>query len=130
MLICIGIFVAGSVMTGHLVAQSAPAPKETASGLRVAAEWEPAIGVLIGWPRKLPKALIVEMAKDVDLYVTVRDDQREARARTRLVSWGVDLARLHFVRTQQGDAYHVSREQESLPRTAPTAFYSFAVEGE
>jgi agmatine/peptidylarginine deiminase len=81
-----------------------------ASHLRVAAEWEPVIGVLIGWPFKLPKALVLEMARDVDLYVTVSDCKHQERARQELQCWGIEPQRVRFIVTPQGTGYYITRD--------------------
>ena len=44
---------------------------------RMAAEWEPAIGVLVTWPLSLPKNLIIEFAKDSKLYILVESRQAQ-----------------------------------------------------
>ena len=43
-----------------------PAPREK---VRVAAEWEPALGALVRWPLMVPESLVVEIAKDEDEYL-------------------------------------------------------------
>ena len=45
---------------------------------------------MIGWPLRLPKDLVIEMAKDVDLYVTVRRKAGEQRARAAFAELGID----------------------------------------
>jgi agmatine/peptidylarginine deiminase len=77
---------------------------------RVAAEWEPVVGVIIGWPLKLPKALVIEMAKEVDLFVTVADCRDEQRAVRTFADWGIDPRRVHGVLTEQGSGYHLTRD--------------------
>lgn len=109
------LFVAAKVCAMAVVSMSAElsslrATQEQGDGIRVAAEWEPAVGVLIGWPLKLPKALVVEMAKDLDLYVTVSNKRNEQKAQTTLAQWGIDLERVHFVITKQGDGYFLTRD--------------------
>ena len=76
----------------------------------MAAEWEPTIGVLIGWPLRIPHDLVVDMARDVDLYVTVNDPHHELKARVTFEAWGIDLRRVHFVRTRQGSGYYLTRD--------------------
>ena len=77
---------------------------------RVAAEWEPVTGVLIGWPLRLPKALLTELAKDVDLFVTVKDRYGRQKARRAFAEWGIESRRCHFVMTTQGDGYYLTRD--------------------
>jgi agmatine/peptidylarginine deiminase len=88
----------------------APTQREQASGVRVAAEWEPVTGVLIGWPPKLPRALVINMAKDLDLYVTVANKAGRRRAHKAFSDWEIDPARVHFIITVQGDGYYLSRD--------------------
>jgi agmatine/peptidylarginine deiminase len=84
--------------------------REQGDGVRVAAEWEPVTGVLIGWPLKLPRALVIEMAKDVDLYVTVSNKAGRRKAYKALTEWEIDPTRLHFIMTNQGDGYYLTRD--------------------
>lgn len=81
-----------------------------AADIRVAAEWEPVIGVLIGWPLQLPDSLVVELSREVDLYVTVNNSRSTEQARRHLGLIGVDLARVHFMATQQGPGYYLTRD--------------------
>ncbi|MGO9464205.1 MAG: agmatine deiminase family protein [Isosphaeraceae bacterium] len=90
--------------------EPATTPRGQGDGIRVAAEWEPVSGMLIGWPLKLPRALVVEMAKDVDLYVTVSNKAGRRRAYKALTEWEINPARLHFMITKQGDGYYLTRD--------------------
>ena len=47
-------------------------------GLRVVAEWEPAIGTLIAYPFQIPDRLLVELASEGRLFVLVTPEQIEA----------------------------------------------------
>jgi agmatine/peptidylarginine deiminase len=105
-LLCIGTAEAARGATD----EPSRAPQESGNGSRVAAEWEPAVGVLIGWPLKLPKSLVVELAKDVDLYVTVADKGAEEKARATFKDWGIAPKRTHFLITKQGDGYFLTRD--------------------
>jgi agmatine/peptidylarginine deiminase len=68
------------------------------------------VGVLIGWPLKLPKPLVVEMAKDVDLYVTVANPGAERKARQMFEAWGIGPKQIRFIVTKQGDGYFLTRD--------------------
>ena len=46
------------------VVPETPEVKPYVPGLRVAAEWEPALGAVIGWPLALPEQLLVDIAKE------------------------------------------------------------------
>jgi agmatine deiminase len=71
--------------------------------LRVAAEWEPALGVLVSWPPFLPHRLLVELARDSRLYVLVAEAAAEEEARSWLEGWGVDLGRVEFLEVPRTD---------------------------
>jgi agmatine deiminase len=67
------------------------------SRTRIAAEWEPAIGTLIAWPFKIPNELVVELAKDDDLFVLIAGEEAEQQAHRAIAALGVDPARLHTI---------------------------------
>jgi agmatine/peptidylarginine deiminase len=92
-----------------LAAQTEPAARGV-QGIRVAAEWEPVMGVLIGWPLKLPDALVIALSHEVDLYVTVSHCRDAERAAKQFAQWGIDLQRVHFVVTEQGRGYYITRD--------------------
>jgi agmatine/peptidylarginine deiminase len=71
--------------------------------LRVAAEWEPALGVLVRWPPYLPADLFVELAKDTHLYVLVDDEEAADGATTWFEGWGMDAERVHFLQVPGSD---------------------------
>jgi agmatine/peptidylarginine deiminase len=99
------------VSTGRVQAQPPVAPvTPPIEGTRVAAEWEPALGVLIAWPLKIPKSLVVELVKDVPLYVTVKDKVSEQQARTTFENWGIAPQRVSFIVTGQGKCYCWTRD--------------------
>ena len=75
-----------------------PAAAQYARGLRVCAEWEPAVGTLISWPLGIPKALVIELASDDLLYVLVVSQAAENQARSKFQSWGIDPAQVEYIR--------------------------------
>jgi agmatine/peptidylarginine deiminase len=79
-------------------------------GPRMAAEWEPATGVLVAWPLHLPRDLIVALASEVRLYVTVSDDEARADAAGKLTAWGVPDNACTFIVTPQGDGWYGTRD--------------------
>lgn len=81
-----------------------------AEGPRVAAEWEPAVGVLIAWPLMIPKALVVELAKDVTVHVMVRDQASAQTARQTMIGWGIDPKRIECIVTAQAHTYCWTRD--------------------
>lgn len=66
---------------------------------RMAAEWEPAKGVLVAWPPLLPKGLFRELNRDTVMYVMVLDAEVEENARETFARWELDLSRIHFIHT-------------------------------
>jgi hypothetical protein len=96
--------------THGFAAAPPPASKERGPAVRVAAEWEPAVGVVIGWPLKLPRSLVVALARDVDLYVTAASKAAAQKARETFAKWHIDPKRIRFVIARQGDGYHLTRD--------------------
>ena len=47
------------------------------SPVRIIAEWEDALGTMIAWPLSLPDEMVVELAKDDQLFVLVNSDKLE-----------------------------------------------------
>ena len=70
---------------------------------RLAAEWEPAIGVMVAWPPVIPHTLFVELAKDTTLHILISDASVEADARKTLGRWGIDQDAVRFVVVPQGE---------------------------
>ncbi len=90
-----------------VVAQPAGAAIEDA---RMAAEWEPATGVLIAWPFRLPRELVVALASAVRLYITVKDDFSQQQAARTLTTWAVPLQACTFIVAPQGDGWYGTRD--------------------
>jgi agmatine/peptidylarginine deiminase len=87
--------------------------RSDAASLRVAAEWEPAVGVVISWPLAIPDDMVQHLASQVDLYVTVdkNDSSAEQQAQTALTGLGIPASRIHFVPTYYGRfGYPYSRD--------------------
>ena len=84
-----------------------PAPREK---VRVAAEWEPALGALVRWPLMVPESLVVEIAKDDTLFLLVADEKSKGEAEKALVEWGIDLEKVEFVTAEQGGAHPWTRD--------------------
>ena len=70
---------------------------------RIAAEWEPAIGVMFAWPLFLPHKLVQEFAKDTHVYLLVSDDEAIEAAKRTFDEWEVDPTRVTYVKVSQGD---------------------------
>lgn len=85
-------------------------PSSTIEDPRMAAEWEPATGALIAWPFHLPRELVVALASDVQLYITVKDDVSRQRATRTLTSWGIAPTACTFIVAPQGDGWYGTRD--------------------
>ena len=68
----------------------------------MAAEWEPAIGVLISWPPSLPHELLVQLAKDTKLYVIVETRESQIDAIKYFSKWGIMPDRVKFITAPEG----------------------------
>ncbi len=64
---------------------------------RMAAEWEPALGTIIAWPLGIPHKLVIELAKDNQLFTMVPDDPARKEAEHWFAEWGIDLQRVQFI---------------------------------
>ena len=78
--------------------------------VRVAAEWEPALGALVRWPLMVPESVPVEIARDDTLFLLVEDEKSRAEAKGKLVEWGVDLEDVRFIIAEQGGAHPWTRD--------------------
>lgn len=65
-------------------------------GVRLIAEWEPAIGTMIAWPLKVPEELVRDLAADDQLFVLVQPSGLET-ARKGIGSLGLSADRVRFV---------------------------------
>ncbi len=72
---------------------------------RMAAEWEPAIGVIIAWPLAIPHKLVIELAKDSKLFTMVNDEAAIQDAEKWYAQWGIDPERVQFIIAPQGVDY-------------------------
>jgi agmatine/peptidylarginine deiminase len=70
---------------------------------RVAAEWEPAVGVLVTWPLTVPHRLVVDLARDTTLHLLVADEAAMLDALVWLDRWQVDVERVEWIVAAQGD---------------------------
>lgn len=85
------------------VAQANHKPQTLTS--RMAAEWEPAIGVIIAWPLGIPHKLAVELANDTRLYTMVPNEAARQDAQYWFAEWGIDLEKIQFIVAPQGVDY-------------------------
>jgi len=78
---------------------------------RMAAEWEPVIGSIIGWPLIIPKPLVIELAQEeMLLYVIVSDEIDRYEAENTFKEWDLNMANVHFVVTRLGLAWGWPRD--------------------
>ena len=67
--------------------------------VRVIAEWEPAVGTLISWPLGIPRDLVVELARDDQLFVLVTGPSAQSQAAATFAGWGIDPAHVEYIHT-------------------------------
>lgn len=73
---------------------------------RIAAEWEPALGVMLAWPSNLPHAMFQELAKDTHIWWLVPNDVEEADVLMHMDLWGIPSESYEFIRVNgQGASY-------------------------
>lgn len=85
-------------------------PGDPEGTLRVAAEWEPALGALISWPLHIPTGLVVALAEVDQLFVMVEDASEQSRAEAQFTALGIDLTRVTFIAAPQSDAASWTRD--------------------
>ena len=69
---------------------------------RVAAEWEPALGVMIVWPLSVPHKLVIELSNDTKLYTLVENKAAKLEALKWYSTWGIDTTKSIFIYSPQG----------------------------
>jgi agmatine/peptidylarginine deiminase len=74
-------------------------PVEAVPATRVAAEWEPALGVMIRWPLGIPSDLVVSMAETNHLYVLVESAGQQDQAHSQFLGWGIEPDHLEYIFT-------------------------------
>jgi agmatine/peptidylarginine deiminase len=116
----------GAMEPTRVVDTLARSPEITDAGdkVRVAAEWEPALGALVGWPLMVPESLLVEIARDDTLFLLVEDEESKVEAEKSLVEWGINLAKVRFIVAKQGDAHSWTRDWGPSARFSEEEGYS------
>lgn len=107
------MFGVGSTLPGHtqsVVTTPFEAPYSPAQRPRVAAEWEPAIGVLIGWPLALPYKLVIQLARDTRLYVLIENRAAMQSAIQSFTRWGIMPNQVKFIQARRGPDYFWTRD--------------------
>ena len=77
---------------------------------RMVAEWEPAVGVLIGWPLALPYKLVLQLAADTRLHVMVSSRQAMQSAIKAFTRWGIMPNQVKFILADRGPDYFWTRD--------------------
>jgi len=93
----LALFSAAGCRAGSSDLSPTDVPAVSIPPLRTVAEWEPALGALIGWPLILPESLVVEIAKDDVLFVMVADEDGQTEAEASFTEWGIDLNQVTFI---------------------------------
>lgn len=74
----------------------------------MAAEWEPALGVIITWPLSIPYKLVIALAEENKLYIMITGEDVQKEAIIWLSKWHIDPKKVKFIRAPQGiDAFWV-----------------------
>lgn len=81
---------------------------------RVAAEWEPAVGVVVSWKLNVPHTLLQAIAKNDTIYLMVDNEDEKAVARESINAWGISESKVKYYVTQQGGSYWNSRDWASF----------------
>ena len=87
----------GSSITPPIIISPLPATNPYVPANRVAAEWEPAIGAVVGWPLALPEQLLVDIAKKDLLFVVLGSKEEESRALKQFLALGINEDKLRFI---------------------------------
>lgn len=73
---------------------------------RIAAEWEPVLGVFVAWPTNIPHKMLQALAEDTNIYFLIPNDAEEADCRKWMTTWGITEDRYKMVRIGgQGASY-------------------------
>ena len=73
---------------------------------RIAAEWEPTIGVLVAWPTNLPHLMLKALSEDTVIYFLVPNDKEQEDCTEWMGKWGIPMDRIRFIRIgAQGASY-------------------------
>ena len=67
------------------------------SSNRLAAEWEPAIGVMFAWPLHLPHKLVIELTRDTRAFVLCPSPEEVKTAKEWFTKWDIDLNKTQFL---------------------------------
>jgi agmatine/peptidylarginine deiminase len=105
-------------------ATRSPAARAPTERVRVAAEWEPALGVLVQWPLMIPESLVMEIAKDDTLFVLVEDEASRSEAEGKFAEWEMDPENVQFIVAEPGDAHAWTRDWGPLARFSDANGYS------
>jgi agmatine/peptidylarginine deiminase len=77
---------------------------------RMAAEWEPAVGVLIAWPLSIPYKLVIALSEDTKLYTLIADTKSKQEAIKWFSKWGIMPDRVKFITAPQGEDISWTRD--------------------
>lgn len=88
------------------------APHETIAPFerRVAAEWEPSLGILITWPFAHPPALVQEWTRDTHLHVVVASEVERGKAARTFADWECDATRVHYIMRPTKEGLYGTRD--------------------
>jgi len=76
--------------------------QSTDLSIRLAAEWEPALGTMLVWPLSIPYKLVVELARDNHVYTLVENETVKQEAQKWYTTWGINPEKTSFIIAPQG----------------------------
>lgn len=68
---------------------------------RIAAEWEPVVGVIVTWPLHLPYTILEDFSREEQMYVMVESEQDEEEAKKSLADHGIHMEHTHFIQAER-----------------------------
>lgn len=77
---------------------------------RVVPEWEPAKGLLVAYPFRLPGAMLREVAKDTPLYIVTKNERKMEKCLRFLEKKSIRTDRVEFIYSQHGTGHQFTRD--------------------
>lgn len=79
-------------------------------GRRVVPEWEPACGILVAYPFRLPLAMLREVAREHTLFIITRNERMERRCLRLLMRHAVNIDHVEFIFSRPGTGHAYTRD--------------------
>jgi len=78
--------------------------------MRVVPEWEPARGLLVAYPFRLPVAMLREVANDTSLYIVTRNERKAKKCLRFMEKKAIRTDRVEFIYSQHGTGHQFTRD--------------------